>query len=160
MDDTLEGKQLFLRENILDKGYDPNEFFEFLVSKGGEEYTDLDRWSVNDLQNLVYEFISTRNGQQQQYDQYQQYNQQQQYDQQQQYNQQQYDQQYNQQQQYDQQQQYNQQQYDQQQQQQQQHDQQQQQQSVPQEDDTFKTCQKEETTELGSHEDLVIKISE
>ena len=65
-------------------------------------------------------------------------------------------------QQYDQQQQYNQQQYDQQQHQlqQQQHDQQQQQQSVPQEDDTFKTCQKEETTELGSHEDLVIKISE
>ena len=152
MDDTLEGKQLFLRENILDKGYDPNEFFEFLVSKGGEEYTDLDRWSVSDLQNLVYEFISTRNGQQQQYDQYQQYNQQQ-YDQQ--YNQQQYDQQYDQQ--------YNQQQYDQQQQQQQheqQQQQQQQQQSVPQEDDTFKTCQKEETTELGSHEDLVIKISE
>ena len=57
MDDSLESKQQFLREQILDKGYDPNQFFTFLLSKRNEEEANLETWSFPDLQNVVTEFI-------------------------------------------------------------------------------------------------------
>jgi hypothetical protein len=40
-DISQEEKQNFLRENILDKGYDVNEFVSFLKSKKGEEGADI-----------------------------------------------------------------------------------------------------------------------
>ena len=65
MDDSLESKQQYLREQILDKGYDPNQFFTFLLSKCNEEEANLETWSFPDLQNVVNEFIMLSNNTQQ-----------------------------------------------------------------------------------------------
>ena len=45
----IEYKQEFLRNEILDPGYDPNVFLEFLVSKKGENGSDLNLWDMNEL---------------------------------------------------------------------------------------------------------------
>ena len=57
-DKNQEEKQNFLRENILEKGYDVNEFVTFLKSKKGEAGSDISNWSMNDLHDVVREFIS------------------------------------------------------------------------------------------------------
>ena len=57
-DSTQEEKQNFLRENILEKGYDTNMFVDFLMGKKGEEGADVGNWSMNDLKLVVNEFIS------------------------------------------------------------------------------------------------------
>ena len=53
-----EEKQNYLRQNILDKGYDANEFVSFLISKKGEAASDISNWSMKDLHVVVQEFIS------------------------------------------------------------------------------------------------------
>ena len=55
---SQQEKQNFLRENILEKGYDVNEFVSFLQSKKGEAGSDISNWSMNDLYIVVKEFIS------------------------------------------------------------------------------------------------------
>ena len=56
---TQEEKQIFLRQNILDKGYDTNSFVEFMMDKkGGEEEADVGNWTMSDLKIVVKEFIS------------------------------------------------------------------------------------------------------
>ena len=57
-DSSQEQKQNFLRENILDKGYDTNMFVDFLIGKKGEDGADVGNWSMNDLKIVVKEFIS------------------------------------------------------------------------------------------------------
>ena len=57
-DKYIEEKQNYLRQNILDKGYDGNEFSSFLMEKKGEDGVDISNWSLNDLQAVVEEFIS------------------------------------------------------------------------------------------------------
>ena len=57
-DSSQEEKQNFLRENILEKGYDTNMFVEFLINKKGEGGSDVGNWSMSDLQIVVREFIS------------------------------------------------------------------------------------------------------
>ena len=52
-----EEKQKYLRQNILDKGYDANEFIAFLESKKGEGASDISNWSKIDLYAVVQEFI-------------------------------------------------------------------------------------------------------
>ena len=54
---STEEKQNFLREKILEKGYDVNEFVEFLTQKKGEEGADVSNWSMEDLKKVVNEFI-------------------------------------------------------------------------------------------------------
>ena len=54
---STEEKQNFLREKILEKGYDVNEFVEFLTQKKGEEGADVSNWSMEDLKIVVNEFI-------------------------------------------------------------------------------------------------------
>jgi hypothetical protein len=56
-DATTEEKQNFLRETILDKGYDVNKFVQFLIDKKGEGGADVAVWSMYDLQIVVKEFI-------------------------------------------------------------------------------------------------------
>ena len=56
-EDSLEQKQQYLRENILEKGYDPNKFSEFLTMKMGETGTDLANWPLNELYEATNEFI-------------------------------------------------------------------------------------------------------
>jgi len=53
---SVEEKQNYLRENILDKGYDPNEFVEFAESKKGERAKDINFWRLPSLIVTVEEF--------------------------------------------------------------------------------------------------------
>ena len=56
-DDDLNAKQSFLRENILEKGYDAEDFMKLLQSKKGESGLDLISWTMNELKDAVKEFI-------------------------------------------------------------------------------------------------------
>ena len=64
MEDNLEEKQNYLRENILDKGYDTNKFVDFLKNKKGDEGADVSNWTMEDLKIVVKEFISSINNNQ------------------------------------------------------------------------------------------------
>ena len=55
-DDDIETKQNFLRINILDKGYDPNSFYQFLITKKGDDSIDITNWSISELEQCVKEF--------------------------------------------------------------------------------------------------------
>ena len=57
-DNDLAIKQKFLREKILEKGYDAEEFMKLLESKKGEEGLDLANWSKQELEESVKEFIN------------------------------------------------------------------------------------------------------
>ena len=57
-DPFIEEKQNYLRQNILDRGYDGNAFANFLIQKRGEGGADISIWSLNDLQIVVNEFIA------------------------------------------------------------------------------------------------------
>ena len=59
MEDELEKKQTFLRANILEKGYDAEEFMNFLQTKNGEFGLDLNNWNISELKIAVQEFISS-----------------------------------------------------------------------------------------------------
>ena len=61
-DPITEAKQNYLRENILEKGYDANVFVNFLIEKKGEGGADVSNWSLPDLQNVVKEFINLNGG--------------------------------------------------------------------------------------------------
>lgn len=54
---SIEEKQNYLRESILDKGYDGNMFMQFLQEKKGEEI-NLEKWSLEELTEAVEEFIN------------------------------------------------------------------------------------------------------
>ena len=54
---TIQEKQEYLRDNILDKGYDANLFANYLITKKGEEGADIGSWSMEDLRAVVQEFI-------------------------------------------------------------------------------------------------------
>ena len=58
MEENLEKKQAFLRQSILDKGYDADDFMAFLQEKKGEFGTDLNNWELNELISAVAEFTS------------------------------------------------------------------------------------------------------
>ena len=58
MDDSLEAKQEYLRTQILDKGYDADNFMAFLQEKKGEDGVDLSNWNIAELKDAVSEFTS------------------------------------------------------------------------------------------------------
>ena len=60
MEDSIEEKQQFLRTEILEKGYDPNQFAQFLVSVKGEDGADLSAWTIAELQQVVVLFTSSQ----------------------------------------------------------------------------------------------------
>jgi hypothetical protein len=57
----LETKQNYLRNAILNKGYNAQDFFNFLIQKKGEEGGDLNNWNFIELENVVKEFQSIYN---------------------------------------------------------------------------------------------------
>ena len=57
MIETEEAKQNYLRENILDKGYDAEDFAAFLKSKKGELGVKLGLWTLSELKLAVQEYI-------------------------------------------------------------------------------------------------------
>ena len=64
IDQETQEKQNYLRQNIMDAGYDTNAFVEFLIGKKGEAGADVANWSLPDLKNVVQEFINLNNNQQ------------------------------------------------------------------------------------------------
>ena len=70
MEETLRQKQLFLRENILDKGYSTDDFMDLLASKKDEQGLDLNNWTMSELKLIVKEFISYENNNEDQEDNY------------------------------------------------------------------------------------------
>ena len=57
MAESEEEKQNFLTEKILEKGYEAEEFADFLLIKKGQDGLDLDNWTMDELKNLVDEFL-------------------------------------------------------------------------------------------------------
>ena len=56
MADEIEKKQQYLRNEIIDKGYNPQEFSNFIESEYGDKGLDVESWSFSDLQNIVNQF--------------------------------------------------------------------------------------------------------
>ena len=61
-DSSQEEKQNYLREKILEKGYDVNQFVQFLIDKKGENGADVAVWTMSDLKIVVKEFIKLNGG--------------------------------------------------------------------------------------------------
>ena len=59
-DDENEKKQAFLQEEIIDQNYDKTRFINFCISKK-EIGDDLNNWSFEEFQNIVFEFIIKEN---------------------------------------------------------------------------------------------------
>lgn len=49
----IEQKQDYLRNEILEPGYDPNEFLSFLIAEEGTKGSDLELWSMSELQAVI-----------------------------------------------------------------------------------------------------------
>ena len=62
MEDELTEKQTYLRENILEKGYDAEDFMKLLQNKKGEQGLDLESWTMEELRNAVKEFTKENSG--------------------------------------------------------------------------------------------------
>ena len=56
--ESIEEKQEYLRTNILENGYDADEFLSYLQEKKGEEGVDLNLWNFQELKLVVEEFTS------------------------------------------------------------------------------------------------------
>jgi hypothetical protein len=52
---NVEAKQQYLRSEIIDKGYDPQKFSEFLGSIS-DKGLDIEMWSMEELTEVVYKF--------------------------------------------------------------------------------------------------------
>ena len=57
MNESIQIKQTYLRENVLEKAYDADEFMLFLQLKKGENGLDLNNWTMNELIKAVSEFV-------------------------------------------------------------------------------------------------------
>ncbi len=59
MDNDIEreAKQNYLREHILEREYDTNQFLENLMSIKGEDAADVDIWTMDELKEVVMTFI-------------------------------------------------------------------------------------------------------
>ena len=56
MSESLEEKQQFLNQEIIQQNYDANEFSAFISGIRGEETVDLENWSLEDLKAVVEQF--------------------------------------------------------------------------------------------------------
>ena len=56
-----EEKQLYLREHIINKGYDPNEFMEFFKDSTGTEYLNLNDYTMDEIIGVVNNFFAKKN---------------------------------------------------------------------------------------------------
>ena len=62
IDSSMKEKQNFLRSHIIEKGYDKIAFSLFLIDKKGEEGEDISIWSMEELEEVVKEFIKINGG--------------------------------------------------------------------------------------------------
>ena len=56
MDDEIDAKKELLQKEILEQNYDQNKFIEFCLNKK-ENGDDLNGWTLEQLQQVVSEFI-------------------------------------------------------------------------------------------------------
>ena len=54
-EDDIEQKQNYLRSEIIDKGFNPEDFMNFLEQQG-EGKTELENWTFEGLQSIVFTF--------------------------------------------------------------------------------------------------------
>ena len=54
MSDEMEVKQNYLREKIINSGYDPNEFMNYLIGINGEDATDINNYTLEDLKKVIF----------------------------------------------------------------------------------------------------------
>ena len=68
MADSLEAKQQYLRSEIIDQGYNAEEFSNYMASLREDNSLDLELWSFSDLQTVVsqYKSLVAQNQQQEQ----------------------------------------------------------------------------------------------
>ena len=52
-----EEKRKYLRKEIIDKGYDVNEFQSFLYYKKGKEGMVIDNWTMDELKAIIKEYM-------------------------------------------------------------------------------------------------------
>lgn len=57
MENDREAKQNYLRSEIIEKEYDPDQFLNFITSKKGEDAADLDIWTFQELKEVSYLFL-------------------------------------------------------------------------------------------------------
>ena len=57
MDIETKEKQEYLRINILEKGYNADDFMQYLETLRGDKGLEIENWSKNDLVKAVHEFI-------------------------------------------------------------------------------------------------------
>jgi hypothetical protein len=57
MDIEFEKKQNYLRSEILDKNYNPDTFIQYITQIKGEDATDLEIWTFDELEKVKYFFI-------------------------------------------------------------------------------------------------------
>ena len=68
MEEDIQNKQAYLRENVLEKGYDADEFMAFLQEKKGENGLDLNTWTMKELTKAVADFINDKDKENEQED--------------------------------------------------------------------------------------------
>ena len=56
MKNEQEIKQSYLRKEILEKNYDTQSFLDFLTTKKGENASDINNWTIEELKTAVVEF--------------------------------------------------------------------------------------------------------
>jgi hypothetical protein len=54
--ESTKKKQVYLRKNIMEAGYDPSHFADFM-SEQREEGEDIDNWSLDSLKEMVDKYI-------------------------------------------------------------------------------------------------------
>ena len=55
LDKQRKQKQEFLRQNVIEDDYDPDEFFEF-INKEKKDGANVDNWSLDELETIVLIF--------------------------------------------------------------------------------------------------------
>ena len=55
-EEDLHSKQQYLRREIMDQGYDPQDFNNYMCSIKQEENIDLNNWSFQEIVNVVESF--------------------------------------------------------------------------------------------------------
>ena len=61
MENEQEIKQAYLRKEILDQNYDAQSFLDFLITKKGENASDINNWTIEELKTVVVEFKNSQN---------------------------------------------------------------------------------------------------
>lgn len=58
MSEDIETKQEYLRSQILEKGYNAEKFSEYMTEMSNGKGLDLDKWTLNELSQIVFDFQS------------------------------------------------------------------------------------------------------